>query len=70
MQKNKKNTLVWPLVLVVLLLLNFAAAKWHARVDLTNENRFTLSSPVKNMLKNLKRLRVINYNLNLFHQKN
>ncbi len=53
MQKNKKNTLVWPLVLVVLLLLNFAAAKWHARVDLTNENRFTLSSPVKNMLKNL-----------------
>ena len=53
MQKSKRNKIVWPLILLVLLLLNFAAAKWHTRLDLTNENRFTLSGPVKSMLKNL-----------------
>ena len=53
MQKTKKNKFIWPLILVVLLLLNYAAAKWHTRFDLTNENRFTLSSPVKKMLKGL-----------------
>lgn len=41
-------------VLVILILINIAASKWHARIDLTNENRFTLSNSTKTLLKSLK----------------
>ena len=40
-----------PLVLILLLLVNWAASKWHARIDLTNEKRFTLSGATKKLLK-------------------
>jgi hypothetical protein len=40
-------------VIVVLFLVNWAATEWHTRIDLTSEKRFTLSGPVKRMLKKL-----------------
>ncbi len=39
------------LALVVLILINIAAAQWHTRLDLTNEKRFTLSRPTKELLR-------------------
>ncbi|MEO6583094.1 MAG: gliding motility-associated ABC transporter substrate-binding protein GldG [Ferruginibacter sp.] len=47
------RTAVILLTLVVLLLVNIAAAVWHTRVDLTKEKRFTLSQPTHQLLKNL-----------------
>ncbi|MEO5967602.1 MAG: gliding motility-associated ABC transporter substrate-binding protein GldG [Ferruginibacter sp.] len=40
--------------LVILIIINIAASKWHARVDLTNEKRFTLSNSTIKLLKSLK----------------
>ena len=39
------------LALIVLILINIIASQWHARLDLTNEKRFTLSRPTKQLLK-------------------
>ena len=48
------NSRFWlPITLVLLVLLNIAATKWHTRIDFTNEKRFTLSAPVKKLLKNI-----------------
>lgn len=54
MSKSRNSKIFLPLLLVFLLLLNWAAAKWHTRVDLTNEKRFTLSSTTKKLLKELE----------------
>lgn len=43
----------WIPVIIILLLLNFVASQIHKRIDLTNEKRFTISSPVKKLLGNL-----------------
>jgi gliding-associated putative ABC transporter substrate-binding component GldG len=43
----------WIPVLIILLLINFLAASFHKRIDLTNEKRFTISSPVKKILTKL-----------------
>ncbi len=45
----------WSLLIVLLLLtaINWMASVWHTRIDLTNENRFTLSAPTKKLLKNI-----------------
>ncbi len=43
----------WIPVIIILLLVNFLAAQFHKRIDLTNEKRFTISSPVKKLLGNL-----------------
>ena len=48
---NSKAAL--PLVLVLLLAINWLAASFHTRIDFTNEKRFTLSSSTKNILKTL-----------------
>ncbi|MEO6330520.1 MAG: gliding motility-associated ABC transporter substrate-binding protein GldG [Ginsengibacter sp.] len=50
---NKPGKLWWLPVIILLILLNLFAAKFHKRVDLTDEKRFTISSPVKNLLINL-----------------
>ncbi len=42
------------LVILFLLLINFLAGQFHKRIDLTNEKRFTISSPVKKLLSNLE----------------
>ncbi len=43
----------WMPVIILLLLINILAAQFHTRIDLTNEKRFTISSPVKKLLRNL-----------------
>ena len=40
-------------MIIILLLINFVAAQFHKRIDLTNEKRFTISSPVKKILTKL-----------------
>ena len=48
------NNKFWlPILLVLLVAVNWAASVFHARIDLTNEKRFTLSSPVKKMLRKI-----------------
>ena len=39
-----------PILLIILIVLNWAASQFHLRVDLTNEKRFTLSSATKKLL--------------------
>ncbi len=43
----------WLPVVIILLLINYVAAKFHERFDLTNEKRFTISSPAKKLLSSL-----------------
>jgi gliding-associated putative ABC transporter substrate-binding component GldG len=39
--------------LIILGAVNWAAYKWHTRIDFTNEKRFTLSAATKKLLKNI-----------------
>lgn len=48
-----------PIVLVLLVALNWAASKWHGRLDFTDEKRFTLSAPTKKLLRTIKEPLVI-----------
>ena len=50
---NKTGRWWWIPVIIILLLINFLAAQFHKRIDLTNEKRFTISSPVKKLLTKL-----------------
>ncbi len=43
----------WLPIIILLILLNLFAVKFHKRFDLTNEKRFTISSPVKKLLINI-----------------
>lgn len=43
----------WLPVIVLLMAVNFLASKFHKRIDLTEEKRFTISSPVKKLLAGL-----------------
>jgi ABC-2 type transport system permease protein len=43
-----------PITLLVLVLLNWLAARWHQRIDFTNEQRFTLSAPTKKIVRQLQ----------------
>lgn len=45
----------WPVVLIAIILINYVASVDHERIDLTNEKRFTISAPVKKLLKNIDR---------------
>ncbi len=57
MAAGKKMSLgkLWlPLLLAVLFVINWAAARWHSRIDFTNEKRFTLSSGTKSLLDSIK----------------
>lgn len=48
------NTRVWLLITILLLAaVNWLASIYHARLDLTNEKRFTLSAATKKVLKKL-----------------
>ena len=45
---------IWlPLVLILLIAINWLGSKFHTRLDFTNERRFTLSASTKSILKNL-----------------
>jgi ABC-2 type transport system permease protein len=52
-RKILHNKFWLPIVLVLLFVLNWAASIFHTRIDLTNEKRFTLSSPTKKILKKI-----------------
>jgi ABC-2 type transport system permease protein len=41
------------LVLLALFAVNWAASKWHTRIDFTNEKRFTLSAATKKLLRKI-----------------
>ncbi|MEP6626965.1 MAG: gliding motility-associated ABC transporter substrate-binding protein GldG, partial [Ginsengibacter sp.] len=43
----------WLIIIVIVVAVNFLASVFHKRIDLTDEKRFTISSPVKKILKNL-----------------
>ncbi|MEO6231789.1 MAG: gliding motility-associated ABC transporter substrate-binding protein GldG [Ferruginibacter sp.] len=48
------NSKIWlPLVIVLLVLINWLAASFHTSIDFTNEKRFTLSPSTKAVLKSL-----------------
>jgi ABC-2 type transport system permease protein len=48
------NNKLWlPIVLILLIAINWSASLFHARIDLTNEKRFTLSNPTKKLLKKI-----------------
>jgi gliding-associated putative ABC transporter substrate-binding component GldG len=50
----KRTGKIWWLpVLLILLLINLIAARFHSRIDLTREKRFTISVPVKKLLSRL-----------------
>lgn len=52
-KKIINNKLWLPLVIVLLVLINWLASIYHTRIDFTNEKRFTLSKPTKKILKNI-----------------
>src|SRR4051812_38250783 len=43
----------WLILLLILIGINFLAAKFHSRIDLTKEKRYTLSKTTKDLLRNL-----------------
>lgn len=54
MKKIFSSKYGWAYLLIVLIAINFIASQFHFRLDLTKEKRYTLSTPTKNLLKNLK----------------
>ncbi|MEN9569083.1 MAG: hypothetical protein RL172_314 [Bacteroidota bacterium] len=52
--KFSSAKILLPVVIVVLLVVNWLASRFHTRVDFTNEKRFTLSGSTKSILKNLE----------------
>lgn len=53
MNKILASRLWWLFLLIVLVGINYLASKLHARIDLTQEKRYTLSPATKNLLKGL-----------------
>lgn len=51
--KNINKYWWWIVVLVAIIVVNFLASIIHKRIDLTDEKRFTISSPVKKILHGL-----------------
>lgn len=50
---NKNGKWWWIVVIAIIIVVNFFASIVHKRIDLTNEKRFTISSPVKKILGNM-----------------
>jgi ABC-2 type transport system permease protein len=53
MNKLLSSKYWWIYLLLILIGINFLASKLHYRLDLTGENRYTLSEPTKKLLRNL-----------------
>jgi ABC-2 type transport system permease protein len=51
---KKKFITRFALIACILLLLNIVSTRLHKRLDVTAEKRFSLSTPTKKLLKNLK----------------
>ena len=55
------NSKLWlPVIVVILLFINWAASQFHTRIDLTAEKRFTLSNATTSILKKLEEPIIIN----------
>jgi len=46
-------------IIIFLIFINILATQWHSRIDFTSEKRFTLSTPTKKILKQIKQPLVI-----------
>ncbi len=53
MKHYKKQRFWWLMVIPVIIIINFFVSFIHKRIDLTDEKRFTISSPVKKLLNNI-----------------
>ncbi|MDP4128980.1 MAG: gliding motility-associated ABC transporter substrate-binding protein GldG [Bacteroidota bacterium] len=53
MQKIFSSKSGWFYLLIVLLVINIGASFWSLRFDLSSERKYTLSAPVKQMLRNV-----------------
>ena len=51
LSENKKWW--WLITIVAIVLINYLVSIFHRRIDLTNEKRFTISTPVKKILANI-----------------
>ena len=58
--KNKNRKWWWIVVIAAIITVNFFASIVHKRIDLTNEKRFTISSPVKKILGNMDDVAEVN----------
>jgi len=54
---RSKLSVYW--VIGLLIIINILATQWHSRIDFTSEKRFTLSTPTKKILKQIKQPLVI-----------
>lgn len=53
MKKLLQSRFSWIYVIIALVLLNFIASRWHTRVDLTTEKRYTISQATHQLLISL-----------------
>ncbi len=53
-KKLRGSNFMWLWVLLILTSVNLIASVFHARIDLTDEKRYTLSAPTKQLLNNLE----------------
>jgi ABC-2 type transport system permease protein len=53
MNKTSSPKYGWIVILLILILVNFLASRFHARLDLTQDHRYTLSAPTKRLLSRL-----------------
>ncbi len=53
LRKISRGKLWIPMLLVLVLAVNWLSSGWHTRIDLTNEKRFTLSPATKEILRGL-----------------
>lgn len=51
-RKQFTASLQWPVIIIILVLINVVSFYGYKRIDLTNEKRFTISEPVKKILQN------------------
>ena len=58
--KSFSNKKWWLLIIIAIILINYLASVFHKRIDLTNEKRFTISTPVKKILKSIDQKMEIN----------
>jgi gliding-associated putative ABC transporter substrate-binding component GldG len=54
MKKILSSKYWWVVLLLILVVINYIASVLHFRLDLTEEKRYTLSTPTKRLLKNLR----------------
>lgn len=54
MEKITNSKFGWIALLILLLAINLLASRFHSRIDLTNEKRYTLSKATRNLLVSLE----------------